>query len=386
MKITTLVPDTEGALAWPPFGQNKRSIVAVGNFDGVHRGHQAVLKRTVDLAKSYGCRSVVILFDPRPEIVRQYAKDHDGAQLPKDETYTDAEALTGIDRRLKLIEEMGIDYAIVIRYTLEFGAKSYQYFLGQLVGKIGLRNLVIGKDARMGAGRAGNVDSIDSIAQATRMFEVDVVDDRGPGEVRVPLTDSDETAEALDKVNDPDSGLTKAERRALSKKTPNRLVRAWSSSYVRYLLSRGRVDEAAEILGRPHVVEGVVVGGKQRGRTLGFPTANVAGDVQGYMPADGVYAGWLVDVDPETGEERRYPSAISIGTKVTFGEPEARVLEAYAIAPLGEDGKPEWLDLYGHHTRVEFVKFLRPQVHFDGADELVAELRRNVEQTRDICK
>ncbi|TPF96595.1 FAD synthase [Bifidobacterium sp. UTCIF-39] len=385
MKITTLIPDTEGVLAWPPFGQNKRSIVAVGSFDGVHKGHQAVLRRTGDLAKSYGAISVAIVFDPRPSVVHDYAAAHDGQELPNDQEYPDPEALTGIDRRLKLIEETGIEHALVVRYTLEFGSKSYQYFLGQMVGKIGLHTLVMGKDGRMGAGRAGDVKAIDSIAQATRMFQVDVVDDRGPGEVRIPLNDSHEAAEALIRVNDPDSGLTKAERRALSKKTPNRLVRAWSSSYVRFLLSQGEVRAASEILGRPHAVEGVVVGGKQRGRTLGFPTANVAKDVHGTMPADGVYAGWLIDTDPQTGEERRYASAISIGTKVTFGEPEARVLEAYAIAPVDADGNAQWLDLYDHTVRAEFVEFLRPQIHFDSAEALVEELKRNVEQTKAIC-
>ncbi|PWG59245.1 bifunctional riboflavin kinase/FMN adenylyltransferase [Bifidobacterium catulorum] len=386
MRINTLVPDTEGDLAWPPFGQDKRSVVAVGNFDGVHRGHQAVLKRTVDLAKSYGCESVAVVFDPRPTVVRKYAQEHDGAELPLGEFYPDPYALTDIGTRLDLIEKLGLDRALVIRYSMAFGAKSYQYFLGQLVGKIGMRNIVLGRDSRMGAGRAGDPKSIDSIAQATRMFEVDVVDDRGPGEVRVPLVNTPEAAEIMDKVNDPDNGLTKAERRALSKSVPNHLARVWSSTYVRYLLSHGHVEQAADILGRPHEVNGRVVGGKQRGRTLGFPTANVAKDVAGFMPADGVYAGWLTDVDPETGEERRYPSAISIGTKITFGEPEARVLEAYAVPPLDADGNPEWLDLYDHHVRVEFVRFLRPQVQFDGADELVAELKRNVEQTKEICK
>ncbi|PLS31290.1 bifunctional riboflavin kinase/FMN adenylyltransferase [Bifidobacterium margollesii] len=424
MKINMLTPDTEGNLAWPAFNRNRKSIVAVGNFDGVHRGHAAVLKRTVDLAKSYGATSVAIIFDPRPEVVHRYAKAHDGAQLPADETYADPDALTGIEQRLRLIEGYGIDRVIVVRYTLEFGAKSYQYFIGQLVGRIGMRTLVLGTDAHMGRNRAGDVKSIATLADATRVFELDVVDDRGPGERRVPLRNTPEAAEALDRVNDPDSGLTKAERRALSKKTPNRLVRAWSSTYVRYLLGRGRAAQAAEILGRPHAVEGTVVSGKQRGRTLGFPTANVGENVQGYMPADAVYAGWLVDLgaepndlpNPESEGEsnaesnaaaetertgKRYPAAISIGTKVTFGEPEERILEAYAIVDGEKDGletaaaggigealDPQsagWIDLYGHRVRVEFLEYLRPQIHFDGPQALVDELKRNVAETLKIC-
>ncbi|MBT1166475.1 riboflavin kinase [Bifidobacterium simiarum] len=413
MKINTLTPDVEGNIAWPPFNRNKKSIVAVGNFDGVHRGHAAVLKRTVDLAKSYGATSVAIIFDPRPEVVHRYAKAHDGAQLPDGESYADPDALTGLDQRLKLIEGFGIERVLVIRYTLEFGAKSYQYFIGQLVGRVGMRTLVLGTDAHMGRDRAGDVKSIATLADATRVFELDVVDDRGPGERRVPLRSGDEAAaDALDKVNDPDSGLTKAERRALSKKTPNRLVRAWSSTYARYLLGRGRVAQAAEVLGRPHAVEGTVVAGKQRGRTLGFPTANVGQDVQGYMPADAVYAGWLVDLGvagesvdgtgAERGEGKRYPAAISIGTKVTFGEPEERILEAYAIVNGEKDGletaavggigealDPQsegWIDLYGHRVRVEFLEYLRPQIHFDGPQALVDELKRNVAETLRVCQ
>lgn len=386
MKISTLVPDTEGMLAWPPFGRTKRTIVAVGNFDGVHKGHQAVLRRTVDLAKSYGATSVAIVFEPRPAVVISYAKAHDGNERPVPERYDDPEALTGLDQRLALIERCGIDHAIVVRYTMAFGAKSYQFFLGQLVGRIGMRDLVLGKDAHIGRGRSGDVKAIDSVAQATRMFELDVVDDRGPGDRRVPLTWDEESCRVIDAVNDPDSGLSKVERRSMSKKVPNRVVRAWSSTYVRYLLAHGHVAQAAGILGRPHMVDGVVVPGRQRGRTLGFPTANVGDDVQGYMPADGVYAGWLTDLGAAGAEDevRRYPAAISIGTKETFGEPEARVLEAFALVDQ-VDGEVPWIDLYGHKVRVEFLEFLRPQEHYDSADALVAELRRNVEQTRRIC-
>ena len=393
MNIDTLVPDSKGGLEWPAFPQDKRAVVAVGNFDGVHLGHAAVLKRTVELAAKHDALAVAILFDPRPEVVQRYAKEHDGAQLPQGEHYADEEALTDVRQRLAIIESFGIERALVIRYTMEFGHRTYLDFIGQLVGKIGMRTLVLGTDARMGRDRAGDVKSISNLAAATGVFELEVVDDRGPGEARVPLNNTPQAAEAIEKVNDPNLKLSRAERRSLSKNTPNRLVRVWSSIYVRFLLSRGHVEQSAQILGRPHSVEGMVVPGKQRGRTLGFPTANVAQDLQGYMPADAVYAGWLIDTDANSGEERRYPSAISIGTKQTFGEPEERVLEAFALID-GQDGveftamTPDskgWVDLYGHHVRVEFLTYLRPQVHFDSAQTLVDELRCNVEQTRRIC-
>ena len=392
MKITTLIPDTEGEIAWPPYGRERKSVVSVGNFDGVHRGHQAVLSRAVEIARGIGGTSVAILFDPRPEVVFAYAKAHDGATPSDPDEYRDPAALTGIDRRLKLIEATGIDHAMVIRYDLNFARKSYQYFLGQLVGKVGLHTLVLGTDARMGRDAAGDVKAIDALAQATRMFELEVVDDRGPGNTRVPLAACD--GRQIDDIAAGDAalagkirgfgqltedGLTKAQKRAISKSLPSKPVRLWSSTYVRFLLALGRCAQAAEILGRPHSVDGTVVHGEERGRTLGFPTANLGADVSGYVPADGVYAGWLVDLDAD----RRWPTAISIGTKETFqaltGLKE-RVLEANAIVENGE-----WIDLYDHHVRVEFAEFLRPQMRFDSAEALVAELHRNVEQTRVIC-
>lgn len=454
MKITTLVPDANGAVNWPPFGKERKSVIAVGNFDGVHRGHQAVLARTVEIARSIGGTSVAILFEPRPEIVLAYAKAHDGAAPADPAEYHDPAALTGIGQRLKLIEDAGIDHAMVIRYDMKFAAMSYIFFLGQLAGKAGMHTLVLGTDARMGAGAKGDVKSIDRFAQGTRMFDLEVVDDRGPGNIRIPVAAAD--GRQIDDIaaDDPalagkirafgqlgDDGLTKAQKRAISKSLPSRPVRLWSSTYVRFLLSLGRCAQAAGILGRPHAVSGTVVHGEERGRTLGFPTANL-GDIAGYVPADGVYAGWLVDEGPadlgtpcdelplpgpgdgsasgtEAADEvasgaaapadaaaadkapegtvtidtarqpapsyepRRWPTAISIGTKETFqaltGLKE-RVLEANAIVENGE-----WIDLYGHRVRVEFAEFLRPQVRFESAEALVDELRRNVEQTKAIC-
>ena len=145
-----------------------------------------------------------------------------------------------------------------------------------------------------------------------------------------------------------------------------------SSTNVRYLLAHGRIQDANAILGAPHAIEGEVVHGEERGRTIGFPTANLGSDIAGYIPVDGVYAGWLVD------GENRWPAAISIGTKPTFSEKTGlneRVVEAYCITE-------EWIDLYDHKVHVEFVGFLRPQVKFDGPDQLVDELKRNVEETK----
>ena len=264
-----------------------------------------------------------------------------------------------------------------------------------------MRTLVLGSDAAMGAGRKGDVKAIANLAAGAGVFELDVVDDRGPGEVRIPRDWKPQMPAEWGEPADPFADATKAERRAWSKKHQAKAMRAWSSTNVRYLLGHGRIKDANAILGHPHSVVGEVVHGEERGRTIGFPTANLGEDVTGYLPVDGVYAGWLVDegvhqtgnadgtsadvvsmgdaaADAAAGTPRRWPAAISIGTKPTFSEKTGlneRVVEAYAITE-------DWLELYGHRVRVEFTGFLRPQVRFDGVDALKAELARNVEETK----
>ena len=370
MNITYLTPDENGDVAWPAFDNDKRAVVTLGAFDGMHLGHQAVIRRVVELAHRHDAFSIVILFDPRPAFVHRWTAAHDGEE--PGEGIIDANALNGVDDRLKTLEELGVEHTLVVRYTMAFAAKSYIFFLGQLTGKLGMRTLVLGSDAAMGAGRKGDVKSIENLAAATGVFELDVVDDRGPGEVRIPLGWKPEMPGEWGEPADPLALMSKAERRAWSKRNQARATRSWSSSNVRYLLGHGRIKDANAILGRLHAVTGVVVHGEERGRTIGFPTANLSEDVIGYLPVDGVYAGWLVD------GESRWPAAISIGTKPTFSEKTGlneRVVEAYAITD-------DWLELYGHTVRVEFAGFLRPQVRFDGVDELTAELKRNVEETR----
>ncbi|RSX52831.1 bifunctional riboflavin kinase/FMN adenylyltransferase [Bifidobacterium goeldii] len=407
MNITRLTPDSAGLVSWPTPSLDRKSVVTVGVFDGMHRGHQAVIGRTVELAKKFGALSIVVLFDPRPGLVHAYAAAHDGMD-PADDV-RDVQALTGVDERLRIMRELGVDQVIVVHYTLAFAAKSYRFFLGQMVGKLGMRTLVLGQDAAMGKDRAGDVKAIATLSAATGVFELDIVDDRGPGHVRIPANAKPQMPAEWGEPADPLAGLNKAELRAWSKKHQAQLHRVWSSTNVRWLLSQGRVVAANEILGHRHVIEGTVVHGEERGRTIGFPTANLdEGSVVGYLPVDGVYAGWLVDMGPADtadatatdaaqsdnannanrvasddkariadGSPWRWPAAISIGTKPTFSETTGlheRVVEAYAVTN-------DWLDLYGHRVRVEFAGFLRPQVKFEGVDELKDELGRNVKET-----
>ena len=379
MNITTLIPDEHGDIEWPDVDKDRRVVITLGAFDGMHRGHQAVIDRVVELAKRHDAGSAVMLFDPRPAFVHAH-----GGNTPE----VDADALSGVDERIAAMERAGIEQVYVVRY-------SYIFFLGQLTGKLGMRTLVLGSDAALGAGRKGDVQAIANLAAATGVFELDVVDDRGPGEVRIPRNWTPQMPSKWGEPANPLEGATKAERRAWSKKHQAKPVRTWSSSNVRYLLGNGRINEADAILGHLHAVTGEVVHGEERGRSIGFPTANLGASITGYLPVDGVYAGWLVDFGKASAnaglEDRvelvrnavgaqRWPAAISIGTKPTFSEATGRyerVVEAYC---LSED----WLELYGHTVRVEFAGFLRPQVKFGSADELVAELKRNVQTIREI--
>ena len=386
MNITTLIPDEHGDIEWPDVDKDRRMVLTLGSFDGMHLGHQAVIGRVVELAKRHDAASAVMLFDPRPAFVHAH-----GGNVPA----VDADALTGVDERLAAMEQAGIEQVYVVRYSLAFAEKSYIFFLGQLTGKLGMRTLVLGADAALGAGRKGDVHAIANLAAATGVFELDVVDDRGPGEVRIPRDWKPQMPTEWGEPADPLANANKAERRAWSKKHQARPVRTWSSSNVRYLLGNGRIKDADAILGHAHAVTGDVVHGEERGRSIGFPTANLGADVTGYLPVDGVYAGWLVDLGESSGNadlETRaarvrdakdapcWPAAISIGTKPTFSEATGRherVVESYC---LSED----WLELYGHTVRVEFAGFLRPQVKFDSAQDLADELKRNVEETKRI--
>lgn len=401
MIIDWLVPDDRGAVSWPALPDGKKGVLTIGSFDGMHQGHQAVLARTAELAHELGAISVAVLLDPRPAAVHSYAATHDGADVPAG--FHDPDALMPVERRLEIIDSLGIDRAFVVRYTMPFASVSYVSFLGQMVGKVGMRTLVLGSDARMGAGREGDLKAIRNLSLATGVFELDVVDDAGPGTTRIPFEWTPLMPQGEGEPADPLEGMNKAQRRTWSKRHHAREARVWSSSNIRYLLGNGRVREAGKALGRPHAVEGVVVHGEQRGHTIGFPTANLGEPVRGYVPVDGVYSGWLVDFGPAQEDDssvdasaanrhedslrirkpvNRWPAAISIGTKETFSAATGRnerVVEAYACTP-------DWLELYGHDVRVEFGGHLRPQKRFEGAQELADQLAQDARASRDAAR
>ena len=407
MKVIDIRPDANGMINWPTLSAERKAVVTIGVFDGMHKGHREVVRRTVELAHRHGAFSVVIMFDPRPSVVHANPDLYDDFGDFNTDLPEDSDALTSVRQRLRVLSELDVDHVVIVRYSLAFAAKSYRFFLGQLVGKLGMRALVLGSDAALGARRAGNIQAIRELSKATGVFELIEVEDLGPEDVRVPDPIVREVPKGSGEPEDPAEGMNKAEYRAWSKSMPNKKVRAWSSTNVRWMLATGRVKAAREILDQPHRVEGTVVHGDERGREIGFPTVNLGEKIEGYIPVDGVYAGWVVDLDSDNKNEMRptkstvldvsvlrrdelhlgvhspwrWPAAISIGTKPTFnkdGEDEAeRTVEAYGLFD-------DWKDLYGHRVCIEFASFLRPQQAFDSVDELKNMLKANVEQVREI--
>ncbi|MCH6232154.1 bifunctional riboflavin kinase/FAD synthetase [Microbacterium sp. CFH 31415] len=299
------------------------SVVAIGKFDGVHTGHRAVIDRARVDAATGGARVVAVTFDRnplallRPEI------------CPAD--------LIGVHQKLQLLAETGIDATLLLRFDRDLADLPARAFVEHvLVGALGVRTVLVGRDFRFGRGGAGDPGLLAELGREFG-FTVDVVDD----------------VRAID-----------AGRRV-------------SSTWIRELLAEGDVETAAKLLGRVPSVWGEVVHGLKRGRELGFPTANLSSECEGFVPADGVYAGWLIDEGSPDGLRRgiRYPAAISIGTNPTFDDVPVRQVEAYVLDETG-------LDLYGHRVEIQFARRIRGMVAFDGIDALIRQMTHDVTEVR----
>lgn len=291
------------------------SAVTVGKFDGVHLGHRAVIGRLLSVAGREGLSSVVVTFDRNPMSVVAPER------CPDD--------LVSLEQKLELLEQTGIDAVLVLTFDLALSRVPAEEFVERyLVSKLHAKTLLVGSDFRYGAKGAGDVALLRELG-ARDGFGVQLIDDVRP--------------DGHDRV---------------------------SSTWVRSLLAEGDVAYAGVLLGHPPTVRGVVVHGAQRGRQLGFPTANLSPQCEGLIPADGVYAGWLIDGGV------RHPAAISVGNNPTFEGVPQRQVEAYVI---GED-----IDLYDHVVDVEFAQRIRGMVAFDGIDPLIAQMTADVEQASEI--
>lgn len=296
-------------------------VATFGNFDGVHRGHHAILDALVGRARERDLPAVAVTFDPHPVQVLHPER---------------APELIAPGRlRDDLLASAGVDGLLVLPFTPEFARTSaVDYIVDTFVTGLQAKALVVGADTKgFGAGYTGDVGLLRELGRE-HGFDVVVIEDQGEGE-------------------------------------------RWSSSRVRAHLAAGEVEEAAAILGRPHRVVGPVVHGHHRGRELGYPTANLATDSLGLVPSDGVYAGWLTRLDLAEGSpDRVLPTAISVGTNPTF-DGQVRVVEAYVLDRTD-------LHLYGERVAVDFVAHVRPTLKFDSIDELLVAMARDVDQTRTV--
>ncbi|MEU1683675.1 bifunctional riboflavin kinase/FAD synthetase [Micromonospora sp. NPDC005707] len=289
-----------------------RSVVTIGVFDGVHKGHQATIGHAVARARELGVKSVVVTFDPHPaEVVRPGSHPA---------------VLTEPARKAELIEALGVDVLCVVPFTPEFSRLPAEAFVHDiLVEHLHAALVVVGDNFRFGHRAAGDVALLERLGR-TFGFAVE-------------------------------GGPLVAEAGTV-----------FSSTYIRSCVDAGDVAAAAAALGRPHRVEGVVVRGDQRGRELGYPTANLLTHRYAAIPADGVYAARLVRRGGEP-----LAAAVSIGTNPTFSGRERRV-EAYALDFTG--------DLYGERLALDFVAHLREQRTYDAIEPLVAQIAEDVERTR----
>lgn len=285
-------------------------------FDGVHRGHQQLIGRTVEVAAERRLPSVLITFDPHPrEMIRP-------GQHPAQ--------LSTLNRRADLVAELGVDAFLVLPFTQDLARMTADEFVHQvLVERLHAAAVLVGQNFRFGQGGGGDVGLL---LELGRRFGY--------------------AAEGVDLITGSGStGVT------------------YSSTYIRSCIDGGDMAAAADALGRPHRVEGVVVRGDQRGREMGFPTANLALPQFTAIPADGVYAGWFVH------GKRELPAAVSIGTNPTFSGRQ-RTVEAYVL-DVDED-------FYGHQVALDFVQRLRGQVRFDRVEALVEQMDRDVAEVREL--
>lgn len=294
------------------------SVVTIGVFDGVHRGHARLVETAVALAATEGLRPVAITFEPHPmNVVR-------GLEVPM---------LATLPRRSTLLHDGGIAHVHICDFTPERAAQDPEVFIDEvLVSTLGARIVVVGEGFRFGRRAAGS-------AQTLR-----------------------------------DAGLVVHE-------VPQVVLNGdrVSSTRIRGLVTEGDVVQAAELLGRPHRLEGVVVHGHARGRDIGYPTANLAVADRLLIPADGVYAGWLARGEVNHGFDgaELLPAAISIGTNPTFEDVLERRVEAYVLDRTD-------LDLYNEYVALDFVTRIRGMEKFDGLPDLLAAMARDVETARRV--
>ena len=296
------------------------SAVAIGKFDGVHAGHRRVIAELREVAARDSLTATIVTFDRHPlALLRPEA-------CPP--------PLVSNAQKVELLAGTGVDASLMLEFDRAFSEQSPQEFVERiLVDALHAKVVMVGADFRFGNRGSGTVDTLREFGDRLG-FAVHVIDD----------------------VVEPEAG-SEHRRRA-------------SSTWIRELLAAGRVAEAAQVLGHEPTVRGEVVMGAQRGRALGFPTANLSPRNEGFIPGDGVYAAWF------TADGVRYGSAVSIGNNPTFdGVPEKQV-EAHVL--------DETIDLYGKVVEVAFVEFIRGQVKYSTIEALIEQIADDERKVRVI--
>jgi riboflavin kinase/FMN adenylyltransferase len=295
----------------------EKSWLTIGIFDGVHRGHQEILTHLVNGAHAAGALAVVLTFSPHPAVVLGGVSDF--------------KFITTSEERAELLNALGVDIVINQEFTREFANQSAEEFMQAVSPKLGLRQLILGYDTAFGRGRSGDAARLTEIGKALG-YKVQRIP---------PLSDS--------------SGII-------------------SSTRIRQKISLGKVVSANTDLGRNFFVEGPVIHGHERGRTINIPTANIQIPYEKIFPAYGIYA-CKAFVNAE-----RYLAATSVGIRPTFFEDEipAPTIEAHFL----DFNK----DIYGQTVKLEFVKYLRPEEKYTSIKALVNQIRIDISQTREIVK
>lgn len=294
----------------PP--EARGAVLALGNFDGVHRGHQVLIRRAIDVARREGRPAGVLLFEPHP---REFFNPD-----------TPHFRLTSLEDKLAILDEMGVDLAIVLPFNAELAALDAERFIADvLVSRLGVKHIFIGYHFFFGRDRSGSTETLRA-AGAAHGFEVTVVE---------PVADRGEP---------------------------------FSSTAVRLALAEGDVRHAAELLGRPWRVRGPVIGGAKRGTGLGFPTANVA-MLKGTALGHGIFAVRVLL------DGRKLDGAAYLGTRPTFDD-GMPVLEVF-LFDFDEA-------IYGRTIEVSFIDKVRDDRKFADADELVRQMQADCETARKI--
>jgi riboflavin kinase/FMN adenylyltransferase len=302
---------TVGSTSEIPAGLPESSVT-IGKFDGIHLGHQQLIAETIESAEEHSLIPVVVTFDRHPHSILSPG--------------TEPQALIGPMQKAELLEEAGIELVLNLPFDEYLSKLTPEQFVKTvLVDALKARIVTIGEGFRFGVDQQGDVETLRNLG-VQMGFMVKVI--------------------------------------------PNYLVdgEVVSTSKIRSLLLEGNVVAAAKLLGRLHTTRGIIEHGLKIGRQIGFPTANMSRSAEGFLPLDGVYAGWLY------ADGERYMTALSVGINETF-EAVPRLVEAHVIDQQG-------LDLYDKVITLEYVDFIRHAAKFDGVESLVAEINRDLDKIR----